>query len=175
MSSFNIVRRQVSDTGDRIRQRAGDVALNATIRGIETSFGYFHPVSLLNRIANLVLGHQRIRPPHRLPVLRSDIAIVQIAVQSQSCVGSGSALRPLDIADVHNVANGPRGGLSAANTTDVINVLLVADEFGSLWLDIGEALDLVDRIERTGGSPYRFEFVGARARAFYVQIRQVVL
>ena len=108
-------------------------------------------------------------------MLRSDIAIVQIAVRSQSCVGSGSALRPLDITDVHDVTNGSHGGLSAANTTDVVNVLLVADEFGSLWLDIGEALDLVDRIERTGGGSYRFEFVGAGARAFYVQIRQVVL
>ena len=86
-------------------------------------------------------------------MLAGDVAIVYIAVGSQSVLGPGFGVRALNIGDVHDVTHRLRGGLAAANAANVVNKLLIADEFGSLWWDISELLHLVDWVERAGGGP----------------------
>lgn len=112
LGSLNIRRFKVPHTSDRVRQRTRFVAINSTVRSIDTSLSHLHEITLGQLVPDGVLWLERIGAPLRFPVLASHISIVNVVVAGSALVSPRAVLGALNVLNVHQVLHRFRGGFS---------------------------------------------------------------
>lgn len=176
-SSLDIRCFKVPNTSDGVRQRTWLVAINSTIRSIHTSLSHLHEVALGQLVPHGVFWLQRISAPLRLPVLASNISIVNVVVGGSALVSPRAVLSALDVLNVHQVLHGLSGRFLGPGALNVVDLHLVAHELGRVRFDILERLKLVYGVQRVAGriASSGLELIDARLGPADVLVGQVVL
>lgn len=148
LATLDILGLKISCATDFWWKSTWHITINLTIGLIEGGGRDFHEVSVADGVTDIVLWVQWVYCAFALPVLRSNISIVDVAVASGTSVSSLPILGAFNILDVHDVAHWLRGWRLRASSLDIINHHLVSHEFICIWLHVVKALQFVGWVQR---------------------------